>query len=619
MRLMLQTTLRVLFFSLLLSPITLAAPQCDPDSPSITGVEGIGTIYSSADSSDGTEAKFLNACIERGGWVIRAPLLLVQETATGVLVSADNATIESEGAKGNIGRLEVRGDITYLTALTLELLPSYKISGFGSGRYTVTAERGQLQGQKLTLQQAIFVRLSPSGEAVERYAVSSATLENQNVVLNQLVFGSPNLGISAQAAASSDTGIALGQVVGLVGRNSAGSEIGFNATQALRLESGVYRLENTTFNLFGIPIFVGRYDYDPRCPFELPFVFGVGNGLTLGVENLLLSCDGKVRGTFAVYDFLGKTPSNSSATALALSVSVVDGTSQYFIGQPKGETFWASVQHEPLTGLTSGFSFNSGARLESNLASLRNLEGRVGAAYNFNLEPLTIRPKFELGTVAESLGATVRDFHGFLRGNLGLGLAWSMGQFSLTGSLAGRLTYYFGDSYNGFNADYTASLGATIAVPYFRFGVNLAHTEQPIAPPFATHTLSSSTTVGANLRIAPSLPTLPLGYSGLAVEQPYFGINLTYNLRTDAFTAQVLEFGTTLSLYNGDTPTDHLGKPFQTPLVSLAPRASYDFIPQKGSFGASLTYYGLSLAYTLNLDVLLPSYGFKVGFGIRLR
>jgi hypothetical protein len=27
----------------------------------------------------------------------------------------------------------------------------------------------------------------------------------------------------------------------------------------------------------------------------------------------------------------------------------------------------------------------------------------------------------------------------------------------------------------------------------------------------------------------------------------------------------------------------------------------------------------LSLAYTLNLDVLLPSYGFKVGFGIRLR
>jgi hypothetical protein len=617
MGLMLRLT-RVLFFTLLLSPIGLAAPQCDPNSPSITSVEGIGTIYSSADSSDGTEAKFLNACLERGGWVIRAPLLVVRETATGVLVSANNANIESEGANGKIAQLEVRGEITYLTGLTLELLPSYKISGFGSGTYSVTAERGQLQGQTLTLQQAVFIKLS-GGAAVERYVVSSAVLENQNVVLNQLVFGSPNLGISAQAAASSNAGIVLGQVAGLVGRNSAGSEIGFTATQALRLESGVYRLENTTFSLFGIPIFVGRYDYDPRCPFELPFVFGAGNGLTFGVENLLLSCDGKVRGTFAVYDLFGKTPSNSSTTALALSVGFVDGTSQYFIGQPKGAAFQAVVQHEPPTGLTSAFTFNSGARLESNTQSLRVAEGRVGAAYNLSLEPLTIRPKLELGTVGESLGATVRDFHGFLRGNLGLGLAWSMGQFSLNGSLAGRLTYYFGDSYNGFSADYTANLGATIAVPYFRFGVNLAHSEQPIAPPFATHVLSSSTTFGANLHIAPSLPALALGYSGLALEQPYFGINLTYNLRTDKFTAQVLLLGTTFSLYNGDTPTNHLGTPFQTPLVSLAPRASYDFISQTGGFGASLTYYGLSLAYTLNLDVLLPSYSFKVGFGIRLR
>jgi hypothetical protein len=609
----------ILLLVLLLAPVAWAAPQCDPDSPSITSVEGIGTIFSSADASDGTEAKFLNACIERGGWVIRAPLLVVQETATGALVFADNASLENEGAKGNIKRLEVRGEITYLTGLSLELLPSYKISGFGSGRYTITAERGQLQGSKLTLQQAVFVRLGASGVATERYLVSSAVLENQNVTLSQLVFGSPNLGISAQAALSSEAGIALGQVVGLVGRNSAGSEISFTASNSLRLESGVYRLENTTFYLFGIPIFVGRFDYDPRCPFELPFVFGVGNGLTIGMENMRLTCDGKVRGTFAIYNFLGKTPSNSSATALALSLGVSDGTSQYFVGQSKAETFRALVQHEPATGLTSAFSFNSGARLESSLQGLRSLEGRVGMAYTILLEPFSVRPKLELGTIGESLGTTTRDFHGFLRGNLGLGLSWTSGQFSLTGNFLGRLTYYFGETHNGFNADYTANVGASIAVSYLSFGVTLNHTEQPIAPPFASHTLLSASTFGTNLRIAPSLPTLPLGYSGLALEQPYFGINLSYNLRTDKFTSQVLEFGTTISLYNGDTPTDHLGNPFQTPLLSFAPRASYDFIPQKGSFGASLSYFGLSLAYSLSLDVLLPSYGFKVGFGVRLR
>lgn len=613
--------MRVLWlFIVLLFPVTaLAAPSCDPDSPSITSIEGVGTIYSSADSSDGSEAKFLNACLEQGGWVIRAPLLLVQEIATGVLISADNATLEREGAKGTIRRLEVRGQITYLEGLDLELLPSYKITGFSQGRYTVNAERGQLQGAKLTLQNAIFVRLDAASKPLERYLVSSAILENQNVTINQLVFGSPSLGISAQAASSTDAGIALGQVTGLVGRNSAGSEINFTSSQALRLEKGVYRLENTTFKLFGIPVFVGRYDYDPRCPFELPFVFGVGNGLTLGLENLLLSCDGKTRGTFAAYNLFGKTPSNTSAVALALTLSFIDGTSQYFIGFPKGESFKATVQHEPLTGLTSAFSFNSGVRLESSVAALRSAEGRVGAAYNFSLDALSLRPKLELGSVTESLGLTQRDFHGFVRGNLGAGLAFSQDIFSISGSLDARLTYYFGDVHNGFIADYTASLGANINMPYFSLGVTFKNTEQPVASPYSTHTLTPSTTLAANLRIAPTLPSLPLGYSGVALEQPYFGINLNYNLRNDTFIAQSINFGATISLYDGSTPTDHLGKPFQTPLISLAPRAEYDFIPQKGSFGASLTYFGLSLAYTFSVDVLIPTYDFKVGFGIRLR
>ncbi|MFN3265775.1 MAG: hypothetical protein ACK41E_02945 [Deinococcales bacterium] len=608
-----------LFVVLLFPASVLAAPACDPESPSITSIEGVGTIYSSADSSDGNKATFLNACLEQDGWVIRAPLLLVQGVATGVLVSADNATLEREGAKGTINRLELRSQIVYLEGLALELLPSYKISGFSQGRYTITAARGQLHGSKLTLQNADFVRLDGAGKALERYLVSSAVLENQNVTINQLVFGSPFLGISAQAASSSNAGIALGAVTGLVGRNSAGSEISFTASEALRLENGVYRLENTTFSLFGLPIFVGRYDYDPRCPFELPVVFGVGNGLTFGLENLLLSCDGKTRGTFAVYNLFGKTPTNSSATALALTLGYIDGASQYFVGQAKGDTLRASVQHEPLSGFTSAFAFVSGSRLESSVQGLRSVEGRVGAAYQLSLDALTLRPKLELGTISESQGNTLRDYHGFVRGNINAGLAWSRDQFTLSGSFDSRLTYYFGDVYNGFHLDYTAKLGANISVPYFNFSLNFVHAEQPVAAPFATHILAPNTTLTGNLRIAPTLPSLPLGYSGISLEQPYFGMQLIYDLRNDTFSTQSINFGATLALYDGSTTTDHLGTPFQTPLLSITPRAEYNFIPQKGSVGASLTYFGQSLAYTLNVEMLIPSYEFKIGFGIRLR
>jgi hypothetical protein len=609
---------------LLLTPVAYAA-SCSQEDVSITTVEGIGTVYSGSDSSDELEVRFIDACFERSGWILRAPLLIVREDAAGAVVSAENATIESIGANGKVRRLNARGETTNLEGLTLRLESTYKIDGFASSRYDVIAERGQLIGRRLTLQNTVFGKLADSGAISERYQAVNAILEDNRVTLNQLIFGSPQFGLSAQLGSSNASGVQLSGVTGLVGRNSAGSEIGFSASSALRLENGLYRLENTTLNLFGLPLFVGRMDYDPRCPFEVPFVFGIAQGLTFGLENLLLTCDGKTRGTFAVYDLFGKasTAPFNSVMALGLSVTYTDSTSSYFVGQPRAASFKATVQHEPLTGLTSAFALDTGARIESPFVSLRSAEGRIGMAYNIDLpeiQPFTIRPKLELGTVGESLGMVTRDFHGFVRGNLGLNLAYSIEGITFSGSWLGRLTYYFGDAWNGFNVDYIGSLSLGYALPnYGSIGLTFANTEQPFIPPFATHTLSPITTISASLRIAPTLEPVVLGFVGESFENPTLSFTLLYNLRSSLWVNQRADVGFTVSFYDGSTPTDHLGRLFQTPLVSFSPRANYDLITSKGSAGANLTYFGLSLAYTLGFDIEIPTGTFKLNFGLRLR
>ena len=616
----------------LLSSVAFAAPQCSDIDVSITTVEDLGTIYSSSDSSDTTETKFFDVCFVRGGWLIRAPLLVVREDAAGVIIRAENATVEADGATGTIKTLEARGETTNLETIALKLEPSYKIDGFASAKYAVTAQRGQLFGQKLTLQNAIFNKLSESGSTTERYQAASATLENQRATLSQLVFGSPQFGLSAQLGSSSQNGVQLSGIIGLVGRNSAGSEIGFTASSALRLEDTVYQLENTWLNVFGVSMYLGRFNYDPRCPFEVPLVFGVGNGLTLGLENLLLTCDGKTRGTFAIYDAFGKTSTApfSSITSLGVSVSYVDGTSSYFIGQAKAASFKATVRHEPLSGLTSAFSLDTGARIESNLASLRSAEGRVGVAYNFDwLAPLVLRPQLELGTVAESLAPVTRDFQGFVRGSFGINLNWIssaitlangwQGQITLSGSWLGRLTSYFGNASLGSVVDYNASLGYAVNFPWFGFAATFANTEQPFASPFVTHNLTPSTTIVATARVTPSFEPASLGLVGLRFESPSVSFGAAYNLRQALWTKQRADLSFALAFYNGSIATDHLGNLFQTPFVSLTPQLNYDLMTNSGGFGASLTYFGLSLAYTVGFDLTLPSGAFTFKAGLRLR
>ena len=112
---------------LLLTPVAYAA-KCSEEDVSITTVEGIGTVYSSSDSSDGLEARFIDACFERSGWTLRAPLLIVREDPAGALVSADNAKIESVGANGTV-KHNAAQHIAHRQRFTAALLGQHHQSG----------------------------------------------------------------------------------------------------------------------------------------------------------------------------------------------------------------------------------------------------------------------------------------------------------------------------------------------------------------------------------------------------------------------------------------------------------------------------------------------------------
>ncbi len=602
----------------LLAPIAYAAPQCNREDVGITTVEGIGSVYSSSDASDATETRFYDACFERGVWVLRAPLLIVRETDAGVIVTADNANIESTGAKGTVARLESRGDTVSLEKLRLKLEPSYKIEGFANANYNVVAERGTLIGEKLTLQTAIFDRLDATGAVLDRYQAATAVLEGSKAVLNQLAFGTSQFGLYAQLGSSSAAGVQLSGVNGLVGRNSAGSELTFSSASAIRLENGLYRLEDTTLFIFGLPIRVGRLDYDPSCPFEFPLELNFGNGLTFGLNNVLLSCDGKARGTFVVYNLFSPNP--TAKTAVAFSISLLDGSTSLFAGQSLGGTLRTNLALEPLTGFTAGLNLDSGIKLETATeasSSQRTLEIRGGIAQNLIVSPFTFRPKFELGAITESIPTTTREVQAFARGIFSINFAWSLDIFSVTGTWNGRLTYY---SSGGFIADYTGSLTSSVNIfDVATLSATFANTEQPSTTPFTTHALAPATTLTGTLRVAPNLGVAPFGEIGVRLEKPVFSIGLGYNLRTAAWISQRADIGFDVAFYDGNVPTNHLGQQFQTPLVTVSPRAYYDLIPKAGNVGANITIYGLSFAYVLGFDITIPKGEFKFNFGIRLR
>jgi hypothetical protein len=598
---------------------SLAAPSCAKDA-NITEVEGVATIYSSSDSGDGTETRFENACVERDGWVFKAPLLIVQETSGGNTLQAQQATIETIGAAGTVQRVSGNEKNLEFEGVDLNLEKTYQLEGFAAAKYKAVSQRGRLEGQKLTLFDAILNRLSDGGALQERYTVKSAVLDNGKGLLEGVTYGASNLGVRGQSGSSSKDGVQLQGVSGSLGRNSAGSEVSFTSATAVRLDNGAFRLENATLYLFGLPIGVGNLDYDPECPPELPLRLNVGDGFTIGFENMRVTCDGKVRTTIIANDAL------SSKYVLQASVSVSDGDFAFYIGQGATGTFNVSLTHEPRTGLVGAYIIDSGGRLEKTdqAPAERYLEWRGGVAQAFSFAPFSFRPKLEVGLAAQDNSTQTTPSSTpplvFARGTLELGFGITLNPVSLSSSLTTYATQYgIGDPV--FN--YTLNLNAQANFGWLRMGLGFSNVEQFGTAPINRHNVGATTKLTGNISLKPSSSAPELGFSGIALEfkVPIVALDLIYDLRNGRWEKQRIDFGVNFNVYNGDVPTDHLGNRFQTPLFAVAPRAWWDFAPrtQTGELGAEFTIYGLSLSYNFGAFITFPARGFRFAFGIGLR
>jgi hypothetical protein len=482
------------------------------------------------------------------------------------------------------------------------------------------AQRGRLEDQKLTLFDAILNRLSDGGTLEERYTAKSAVLNDGRGVLEGVAYGASNLGVRGQAGSSSPGGVQLQGVSGSLGRNSAGSEVSFTSTTAVRLSGGAFRLENATLYLLGVPIAVGNLDYDPKCPPELPLQLNVGDGFTIGFENLRVTCDGKVRTTIIAHDAL------SSKYGLQASISVNEGDFAFYIGQDSTSTFNVSLTHEPRTGIVGAYIIDSGGRLDKTdqAPTERYLEWRGGVAQAFAVAPFAFRPKLEVGLAAQddSTQTTPNSTPplAFARGTLELGFGVTLNPFSFSSSLITYATQY-GLGEPVFN--YTLNLNAQASFDWLRLGVGFSNVEQYGTALINRHNVGVATKLTGNISLKPSSPAPELGFSGVALEfkVPIVALDVTYDLRNAKWEKQRVDFGMNFNLYNGDVPTDHLGNRFQTPLLTVAPRAWWDFAPQiqTGELGAEFTIYGLSLSYNFGAFIAFPTNGFRFAFGVGLR
>ena len=587
----------------------IAAPSCPRDADVLT-VEGIGTVYASGgyEISDAVST-FNEACIERDGWLIRFPLLTVTGTGDAATLSAESASLETDGATAQVARVNGTVDQLKFGAVTLRLSDQYAVTGLPRGAYLASAASGALIDARLRLEVLTLDRLRDD-RPLERYAAASLELSRGSATLTALRFLTSSFAVSAATGSSVGAELRVAGVTGIVGRNASGSELTFSASGALRLPSGAFQLYGASVALFGISLPLGNVIYDPTCPPELPLVFSPGVGLTIGLDNLRLSCDGDARVTLIGHDLF------SASKGFTGFLTARQGTATLFIGQRRQETAKIDLSSLPELGFGAQFILDSGLNLEQTLETERFLElrGQVSTAFeNFGVR---LTPRLELGASAQSRSSSPDALLPFARGNFGLSSGWGLGALRLSTALTSSYTVY-GDGSSAANG--TARLGLALELGGLSAGVALRYQQQFAIAPIARHNLSDLTRLDANLRFAPRIDAPPLGHAGLRLEQPVFALILEYDLRAAAFVKQRVEIGARGAWYDGVVLTDHFGSAFQTPKFSLALSANYDFNPQTGELGGVFSLYGQALVYNFGVFVALPTARPRFSFSLGLR
>lgn len=619
-----------------------------PDGDQLT-IEGVGIVRAASLDSENGFTKFINGCFEQGDWALEAPVLTLEE-ATNTL-SAQNAMIRSRGARGTVQNVVAKEDNILLEGLVLTIDGSYKKSGLPNGTYNIKAERGVLKGQDLTLSNSVIDKIGAGGQIAQRYATTTAIFKNDTLIVTGLRNASQNIVVNATDATIQNGSATAQTVTGSLGRVSSNADLTFTANRAISNDAGVFTLLDTEIKIFGIPIYLASYTYDPNYPLEIPLVIGFGAGLNLGVSNLRL-----LTGEEGKLTAIGNNLfSSTTATNLTLFMRGVKEGWTYFVGQDDIAATYNSfrffIERDPNSGFTVTFNFDTGRRIATPLPTRSSGDERVGYAIggvlNSEVGVFNYRAKLEYGHVwQEALTPLTTEISNaqnqvFLRAAPTLSWSKSISDFSFNAAAGINLTAYpfqtekFGFVLNA-NASFNARYALRIAAQTWgSFSSGISWLEAFGTNVFARYAITPATTLTIGLSVTPPVGTTPpLGFQGVNFRNPQLSLLLIIDLRkvflnnSQPFNNQILRASFDLDFYDGIVLNDNFDNPFQTPSFSLTPLVSYDFITQYGEFGSSVTIYSSSFGFNFGLYLTqqnlavgkpLASTGFKFSFGLRFR
>ncbi len=629
-----------------------------PDGDQLT-VEGVGVVRAASLDSENGFTKFINGCFERDGWALEAPVLTLEE-ATNTL-SAQNAVIRAQGARGTVKSVTAKEDSIQLQTLVLTIDSTYKKSGLPSGSYNITAESGVLKGQDLTLEHSVIDKII-AGQISQRFTSNSAVFKNDTLIVSGLRNATSNVVVNASDATIRDGNASAQTVSGSLGRVSRNADLTFTASSALSNDAGVFTLQDAEIKIFGIPIWFASLTYDPAYPLEFPIVIGFGAGLTLGVSNLRVLSGEEGRLTAIGNNLFSST----AATNLTLFFRGVKDGWSYFVGQNEltipydylaYRYFRVLLDRDPNTGFTAAINFNTGRRIADPFITRASGDERfgyaVGGALNSNFGRFNYRAKLEYGHVWQDdknpIGPTSAaeidkaQNQTFLRVAPALNWNASVAGFSFAAAAGLNFTAYPFQKTNlqfvlNANSSFNASFAVKIvAQNWGSISSGISWLEAYGTNAIARYAVTPITQLSIGFNFTPPIGMTPsLAFQGVNFRNPQLGVSFLIDLRKVAqnnpqpFINQAFRASFDLDFYDGILLIDNFDRPFQTPSLSLTPLVTYDFITQKGEFGSSITLYSSSFGFVVGLyltqqnlsetsKVFVTSTGFRFSFGLKFR
>ena len=624
----------------------------DPENPVTLEQEGFGIVTAQDFSTEGETTTFEVARLEYQGWIVRAARLSI----TGNALSANAVCLETAGARGTTASLEWSAGQFHVSDLELLLEPSFALpEALPVGRYRLKAATGFFEGERLRAENAVLDRLNEQSKIVERYKAAQVSLVSGRLQAIGLGFAGASVTLTGESATADTNRVITGPVSGFLGRNSTGGEVAFSAERAILFADGSIRLEGVRLSVFGLEVVslpsldvpnsliqvgvgvTGTGGAGGLGGLDQPFRLSFTDGLNFGVERYRLSARNDVRFSVQIHRLFNI----STAPTVSFALEAADQADRIALGQPfivgtGPATVRFRATREPATGLTFGLNMISGLTVFGPCQSDCDpfVDVLFGYAHSFDLNGFRLRPKLELGSAWQPdlnpdpvLPSSLTQSMVVVRASGTAGWAGVLGPVNLSlGAALEAIGFLPGPNLSQFTVG--INLSARLSARYAVNGFSVAGSIQLAQPsgvfPIRRYRADPFILGVLNAQWTPFLVPLPLGFSGLALEKPRFGLNLNYDFRLGLWQQFQLTLDTDIAVYDGVVLLDHFDQPFQTPVFVLSPVARIDLAASlpAASLGANITLFGPGLAYTLGAFLDWRSdgtTGWRFNAGVRFR